>query len=192
LLAIVEPDETDQGLTAARKGAERLCLATRTIKPVAEMIRFVAGPDGTVVPDLERKLPGRGVWITATRQALDSAIRDKAIVRAFRGKASVPAELPELVERLLEKSALEGLSLANKAGQIVTGATRVEQTLGNEDVALVRQAVGQEVLQAEERGFGGQGLGHGKGPVDSRCKCNDIAGRSPTQGSCEALQGAPR
>lgn len=140
MLASIEPDETDQGLTAARKGAERLCLATRTVKPVAEMIRFVAGPDGAVVPDLERKLPGRGVWITATRQALDSAIRDKAIVRAFRGKASVSAELPELVERLLEKSALEGLSLANKAGQIVTGATRVEQTLGNEDVALVIHA----------------------------------------------------
>jgi predicted RNA-binding protein YlxR (DUF448 family) len=140
LLASIEPDETDQGLTAARKGAERLCLATREVKPVADMIRFVAGPDGTVVPDLERKLPGRGVWITATRTALESAIRDKAIVRAFRGKATVSPELPELVERLLEKSALEGLSLANKAGQIVTGATRVEQILGNEDVALVIHA----------------------------------------------------
>jgi uncharacterized protein len=140
LLASIELNETDEGLTAARKGAERLCLATRTVKPVAEMIRFVAGPGGTVVPDLDRKLPGRGVWITATRAALGAAVRDKAIVRAFRGKATVPTDLPELVERLLEKSALEGLSLANKAGQIVTGATRVEEALRQESVALVVHA----------------------------------------------------
>jgi uncharacterized protein len=140
LLASVEREETDEGLTAARKGAERLCLATRQVKPVADMIRFVVGPDGAVVPDLERKLPGRGVWITATRTAVETAIRDKAISRAFRGKASAPADLPDLVERLLEKSALEGLSLANKAGQIVTGATRVEAVLGREAVALVVHA----------------------------------------------------
>ena len=140
MLATVERDETDQGLTAARKGAERLCLALRTIKPVADMIRYVAGPDGAVVPDLERKLPGRGVWITATRSALEDAIRDKAIIRAFRGKATVASDLPDLVEWLLEKSALEGFSLANKAGQIVTGATRVEATIGRDAVALVVHA----------------------------------------------------
>jgi hypothetical protein len=78
--------------------------------------------------------------ITATRSALETAIRDKAIVRAFRGKATVPADLPDLVERLLEKSALEALSLANKAGKIVTGATRVEAALRQEAVALVVHA----------------------------------------------------
>jgi predicted RNA-binding protein YlxR (DUF448 family) len=140
LLAATAREEIDEGLSGARKGVERLCVATREVRPVADMIRFVAAPDGKVVPDIERKLPGRGVWITATRAALDRALRERAIQRAFRGDAEVDAELPDLVERLLERSALEGLSLANKAGQVVTGAAKVESALTAGEVALLIHA----------------------------------------------------
>jgi predicted RNA-binding protein YlxR (DUF448 family) len=140
LLAATAREEIDEGLSGARKGVERLCVATREVRPVADMIRFVAAPDGKVVPDIERKLPGRGVWITATRAALDRALRERSIQRAFRGDAEVDAELPDLVERLLERSALEGLSLANKAGQIVTGAAKVESALTAGEVALLIHA----------------------------------------------------
>jgi predicted RNA-binding protein YlxR (DUF448 family) len=140
LLAATEREEIDEGLSGARKGVERLCVATREVRPVADMIRFVAAPDGKVVPDIERKLPGRGVWITATRAALDRALRERSIQRAFRGDAEVDAELPDLLERLLERSVLEGLSLANKAGQVVTGAAKVESALTAGEVALLIHA----------------------------------------------------
>jgi uncharacterized protein len=140
LLATIEREETDEGLSGARKGVERLCVATRAVRPVADMLRYVAAPDGKVVPDIERKLPGRGVWITATRAALERALRERSIQRAFRGDAEVDAELPGLVDRLLERSALEGLSLANKAGQVATGAAKVETALTSGIVALLIHA----------------------------------------------------
>jgi predicted RNA-binding protein YlxR (DUF448 family) len=140
LLAEIRSDDTDTGLTAARKGVERLCLATREVKPVAEMFRFVPGPDGRIVPDLGRDLPGRGAWITATRAALERALAENAFARAFRNKASASLDLPELVDRILEKSALEALSLANKAGAVITGFSRVEAALRDQDVAVLVHA----------------------------------------------------
>jgi len=140
LLATIETDETDEGLAAARRGLARQCLVTRTVKPVDEMIRFVPGPDGKVVPDLDRKLPGRGAWVTATRDAVAKAVRSNAFTRAFRGKAAAGPELVDLVERLMEKAALEALSLANKAGCVIMGATRVETALAEQHVAVVLHA----------------------------------------------------
>ena len=72
-------------------GTERICAATGTVKPVAEMIRFVVGPDGAVVPDLKRRLPGRGVWVTATREALDGRGRAQGLrARASSGTFAPP------------------------------------------------------------------------------------------------------
>ena len=99
-------DETDAGLEAARRAVTRLCLASRTVKPVGELMRFVLAPDGQVVPDIAARLPGRGAWITARRDALAEANKRKAFGRAFRGKGRVDPALAEQVEQLLEKDAL--------------------------------------------------------------------------------------
>jgi predicted RNA-binding protein YlxR (DUF448 family) len=128
MLARVE-DETDQGPAASRRAPQRTCLATRENVPVEHMIRFVVAPDGSVVPDLARNLPGRGAWVTAHRATVERAIKEKAFPRAFRGKGIASPELADLTERLLERAALEALSLANKAGRIVTGNTKVEGAL---------------------------------------------------------------
>jgi uncharacterized protein len=140
LLATAEPSDVDEGLTAARTGVERLCLATREVRPVEEMIRYVAGPDGHVVADLERKLPGRGAWLSATRAALEQALRDRTFSRAFRGKGAAATDLVEVTERMIEKAALSALSLANKAGQVVTGTSRVSATLSEGRVAALLHA----------------------------------------------------
>jgi predicted RNA-binding protein YlxR (DUF448 family) len=140
LLASLDTEEVDEGLAAARRGLERLCLATRVVKPVDQMIRYVGDPAGRIVPDLERKLPGRGAWVTATRAALTNAIKERAFGRAFRGKSEAAPELAELVERLLEKSALDALSLANKAGQVIAGFARIEAALAERPVAAVVSA----------------------------------------------------
>jgi hypothetical protein len=139
LLATIASEEIDEGLAAARKGLERLCIATRKVRPVAEMIRYVAAPDGTIVADLERKLPGRGAWVTATRAALEVVVRTNAFARAFQGQTAA-AGLLERTERMLEKAALGALSLANKAGQAITGTTRIEAALAEREVAVLVHA----------------------------------------------------
>jgi predicted RNA-binding protein YlxR (DUF448 family) len=88
---------------AARR---RLCIATRTARPVAAMLRFVAVAGG-VVPDLERKLPGRGVWVTARRALVEEAARRGAFARGLKAKVKTPAGLPGMIEELLERSVLE-------------------------------------------------------------------------------------
>jgi predicted RNA-binding protein YlxR (DUF448 family) len=131
--------DADQGQRSAAAATERLCIATRAVRPVGEMIRFVAGPDGTVVPDLKRRLPGRGVWVTARRRLVEEAVRRQAFGRSLKGKANAPADLAEALDRLLERSALDALSIAHKAGLAVLGFARVEAALAEGPVvALIR------------------------------------------------------
>lgn len=128
----------DAGLADARRGLSRLCLATGEVRPVSEMIRYVVAPDGGIVPDLAHKLPGRGAWVTASAAALKAAIDKKAFGRAFRGKGKADRALPALVEKLLFKAALESLSIANKAGQVLTGFEKIRERLGgNRVIALL-------------------------------------------------------
>src|ERR1700676_4681674 len=130
---IIEPAvEIDTGPRDGER--ERLCIATRTVRPLADLIRFVVGPDGEAVPDLKRKLPGRGVWVTATQDALGDAIKRKALARGFKRDVRLPADLVARTERLLERAALEALAMAGKAGLVATGFTRVEAALAEEDV----------------------------------------------------------
>jgi predicted RNA-binding protein YlxR (DUF448 family) len=139
MLAEANKIATDRGPGRLMPGAERLCVATRTVRPVANMIRFVIGPDGEVVPDLKRRLPGRGLWITAERRAVADAVRRKAFARGFRREVRVAATLPEMVERLLERAALDALSIAHKAGRVVAGFGRIAAALdaGGPVIALI-------------------------------------------------------
>src|SRR6266849_10162615 len=83
---------------------ERLCIATRQVRPVEELMRFVAGPDGAVVPDLKRRLPGRGVWITARRHLVEEAVRRRIFGRGFKVDVRISAELADELDGLLERS----------------------------------------------------------------------------------------
>jgi predicted RNA-binding protein YlxR (DUF448 family) len=130
-LAATSIAETDSGPTRLSPGTERLCVATRTVRPVSDMIRFVAGPDGAVVPDLKRRLPGRGVWVTADRATLADAIKRRAFARGLRQDVMIGPELLELVENLLERAALDALGIAHKAGSVVAGFAKVEAALGS-------------------------------------------------------------
>ena len=95
---------------------ERTCVVTRQTLPVDALIRFVVAPDGTVVPDLRRRLPGRGVWVTADADHVAKAERKGLLARAFDGPARVEPGLAERVEKLLLAAAIGALSLARKAG----------------------------------------------------------------------------
>jgi predicted RNA-binding protein YlxR (DUF448 family) len=119
---------------------ERMCVATRTVRPIADMIRFVLGPDGEAVPDLKRKLPGRGVWVTATQDALSDAVKRKALARGFKQEVRLPADLVARTGQLLERSALDALAMAGKAGLVATGFTRVEAVLAQQEVIALLHA----------------------------------------------------
>jgi len=107
-----------------------MCIVTRTVKDEAELIRFVRSPDGTAVPDLARKLPGRGVWVSLDRKILTEAARKKLFSRGFAAETTIPPDLPDMVSALLRQQALSLVSLAKKAGEAVSGFMKVEEMLG--------------------------------------------------------------
>src|SRR5258706_6362 len=93
MLARPDDADTDAGPRRAAACTERLCVVTREVKPIDEMIRFVVGPDLAVVPDLKRKLPGRGVWVSARRDIVAAAAKRRALGRAFRADVKAAAAL---------------------------------------------------------------------------------------------------
>ena len=104
----------------------RLCAVSRAQRPPEDLIRFVLAPDGSIVPDLARRLPGRGVWVAATRETVAAAVRQKAFAKSLKQQVSMSDDLPGLVERLLVKRVGEALSLTNKAGLLVAGFAKIE------------------------------------------------------------------
>lgn len=107
----------------------RQCALDRTRSREDELLRFVLDPDGRVVPDIKRKLPGRGVWVTATHEAIVRSVRLKVFARSFRRAVTVDPNLAEVVLDLLRRAALQDLALANKAGCVVAGQAKVEKAL---------------------------------------------------------------
>lgn len=126
--AIAAHDDTDAG-PRHKARAERMCAATRKIRPVGELIRFVVAPDGTVVADLKRSLPGRGLWLTASRQIVADAARRGVFAKGFKREVGVSPTLAEDTEHLLVRSLTDALAMAGKAGLVVTGFAKVEAAL---------------------------------------------------------------
>ena len=133
MLARMPNDELDAGPRKGGPGTERLCAVTRAVKPVDELIRFVVGPDG-VVADLKRKLPGRGLWVTAEKAALKDAIARKVFARGFKREIRVPPELLEQTELLMVRSALDALAIAGKAGLVAPGFAKAEAAIARDTI----------------------------------------------------------
>ncbi len=144
MLATLDDTALDSG---PHKGAatERFCAVERTVRPVEHLIRFVVGPDGAVVPDVKRALPGRGLWVTATRKAVDTAQRRKVFARGFKREVRADADLGAITDRLLERAALDSLSIAGKARMVVTGFAKVEAAVTRDNpIALLHASDGSE------------------------------------------------
>ena len=108
---------------------DRTCIVTRKRGTADGMIRFVADPDGNVVADIRARLPGRGCWVTAERACLRQAMKRNLFARALKAKVTVPADLDATVDTLLVSALTGMISMARKAGQVVTGATKVDATV---------------------------------------------------------------
>jgi predicted RNA-binding protein YlxR (DUF448 family) len=140
MLARPHQEELDTGPRKTARGAQRLCVATGSVRPVDEMIRFVVGPDGAPVPDLRRRLPGRGLWISATRSALATAVARKAFARGFRRDIRVMPDFVDATERLIERAAREAHAMTHKAGTVAIGFGTVDQAIAQDTVVAVLHA----------------------------------------------------
>jgi len=140
MLAVAQDSELDRGTHSVGPGMERHCALTRQLKPVGELIRFVVGPAGEVVPDIKRKLPGRGIWISGSRAAVEEAVKRNVFARGFKRNVRVAPDLAAAAERLMERSALDALAIVGKAGQVVGGFSKVEAALREDDVKALIHA----------------------------------------------------
>ncbi len=128
------------GRDKTEDGPERRCIATGEVGDPALMIRFVVGPEGQAVPDVRNKLPGRGIWVSATKDALETAIKKKAFSRSAKEQVSIPDDLFEQVDKMLARRLVDLISMARKAGQAVTGYEKVKGLLETEQARLLIQA----------------------------------------------------
>jgi predicted RNA-binding protein YlxR (DUF448 family) len=123
----------------------RLCAVSKEHLSPDDLVRFVAGPDGVIVPDLARRLPGRGLWIGARHGLVAAGVRQKVFARLLKRDVTVPADLADLVARLMKKRLMEAISLANKAGLIVAGFAKVSELIEQKRAFLLVHAADASV-----------------------------------------------
>jgi predicted RNA-binding protein YlxR (DUF448 family) len=140
MLAIADPADLDNGPRTTKSGTERMCAVTRDVRSIEELIRFVVTPDGAVVADLKRKLPGRGLWVSATRKAVAEAAKKNVFARGFKRAIKPQPTLADDTEQLLVRSVMDALAMAAKARQAVSGFSKVENALKDGHVAALLHA----------------------------------------------------
>src|SRR4030081_3835069 len=125
MLASADP-YLDNGPRTDRAATVRVWAVSREVRPIDELIRFVVSPQGEVVADLKRKLPGRGLWVSASRQAVAEAVRRNQFSKGFKRDVRATPTLAADTEALLVRGVIEALAMAAKAGQVVSGFSKVE------------------------------------------------------------------
>ena len=171
----------------------RRCIVTGESAERARLLRFVASPDGVLVPDVEARLPGRGLWLTPRRDIVDRAVAKRLFARAARQPVSVPAGLADHIEALLARRCADALGFARRAGLAAAGFDRVSDAVRRGRAAMLlfacdgaeggRQKLGAlgrdlpsvTVLTAAELGavFGRERIVHaavGGGPICERLR----------------------
>lgn len=126
--------------THAEASRQRRDIVSGAVMEEARLIRFVFGPDGEVVPDLSRTLPGRGMWVEGNRAAVEQAVKRQAFSRSAKSKLSAPADLSDRVEALLVRRCLDRLGLARGAGALTSGFEKVSAALSSGKVAWLIEA----------------------------------------------------
>jgi uncharacterized protein len=139
----VEQPPDDPGLTEGRDRPdprkdprERRDIVSGEVRDEPQLIRFVAGPDGAVVPDLARKLPGRGLWVAADRGSVETAAKKNLFSRAAKAKLTAAPDLADQVEVLLKRRLLSGLGLARRAGDLTSGFEKVSSAITSGSSAI--------------------------------------------------------
>ena len=141
MLALADPADLDNGPRTAKSGTQRMCAVTRSVRPIDELIRFVVSPSGEAIADLKRRLPGRGLWVSASHRAVSDAARRNLFGKGFKRHVLVSPTLAQDTDNLMVRGIIEALAMAAKAGQVVSGFTKVEAALEASQVqALIHAA----------------------------------------------------
>ncbi len=121
-------------------GPQRRCIVTGQVRPKEELLRFVVSPSGEVVPDVERRLPGRGIWLSPRRDVVNTAVSKRLFARAARRAVAVPEDLADRVAALLCRRCLDAMALARRAAQALCGFEKVKAEVKAGRVAVLVQA----------------------------------------------------
>lgn len=153
-----------RGSRPAPAAPERRCLASGEVLPKAQLLRFVVAPDGTLVPDLAERLPGRGLWLQARQDMMAKACARNLFAKAAKRHVRVPDDLPRQVEALALRRCLDLLGLARRAGVVVAGFEKVKAALRSGEVGVLVQADdaaddGRQKIQALARAVGARAVG---------------------------------
>lgn len=135
-----DPESERESEREERKATSRRCIATGEVLPKPRLIRFVVGPENILVPDLEERLPGRGLWVSADRAALDRAVAKGLFSRAARATVRVPEGLADRLEALLAQRLVRQIGLARRAGKAVAGYEKVRSWLQNGTASVLLAA----------------------------------------------------
>lgn len=123
------------------RGPLRRCIASGAVRPKEQLVRFVVGPNGDVVPDVEERLPGRGFWLSADRDALKKACSRGLFAKAARAAVRVPIDLVDHVEQGLVDRCVSLIGLSRRAGQAVVGYEKARAWLTSRRAGLVLAAI---------------------------------------------------
>lgn len=123
-----------------RKGPNRRCIVSGQVTAKENLLRFVIGPDNEVVPDVEGRLPGRGIWLSPGRDVVNTAVSKRLFAKAARRAVNVPDDLADRIEALLRRRCLDALALARRAGQAVCGFEKVKAEVKAGKVVVLVQA----------------------------------------------------
>jgi predicted RNA-binding protein YlxR (DUF448 family) len=148
-------DEADDAeITAPDGTVHRRCIASGVSGPASRMVRFVVGPDAQIVPDVDNRLPGRGLWLSANRDMVETAASKRLFAKAARSNLTVPANLADMVAELLRRRCLNQLGLARRAGLVTAGGEKVRAQIAAGRVAVLLEAADGSL--AERRKFTAQ------------------------------------
>jgi len=128
---VARADERDQDSSnGSRANArERRDIVSGEVLPDSRLLRFVADPEGQVVPDAAAKLPGRGLWVEASKDAINKAVEKKLFSRAAKAQVTATADLAARAEKALVARMLGDLGIARRAGSLVLGFDNVLRAL---------------------------------------------------------------
>lgn len=157
----------------AMKATRRRCLATGESREKADMVRFVVGPNDEVVPDLAERLPGRGLWMTASRDMVEKALEKRLFAKAAKARVEVAADLADRLEGLLRRRVYDVLGLAFSAGAVHQGFDQAEAWIGANRAKLGAMVVARDASAGGRRKF--LGLAY-QTPVVDQLSATELGG----------------